>query len=166
MRGIFVEANLAMAHTNRRRGTLRPEGADLASLEALFRALADRTRLRIVGLLVGGEEVCVCDIHETLGIAQAKASRHLAYLRRSGLVVARKDGLWVHYRLATASDRVAAMILEAVRHGLGHLPAVERDRTRLERKTGCCLADRPATAGGFSCCPPAEDAGRSPRSPE
>lgn len=129
--------------------------AGLAPLETLFKALADQTRLRILGLLLGGE-VCVCDIHETLGIPQAKASRHLAYLRRAGLVAARRDGLWVHYRVAAPNDRVLRMILEAIGHGLGHLPAVEGDRSRLEKKTGCCATNRGVDALGFSCCAPPE----------
>jgi len=126
---------------------------DIAPLETLFKALADQTRLRILGLLLGGE-VCVCDIHETLGIPQARASRHLAYLRRSGLVAARREGLWVHYRLAAPADRVLRMIFDAIGHGLGHLPAVERDRARLEQKTGCCVTT--SVARGFSCCDPPE----------
>src|ERR1700752_1846813 len=73
----------------------------LPEMETLFKALADATRLRILGLLLTGE-VCVCDIHESLKIPQPKASRHLAYLRRSGLVDTRRDGLWVHYRLPAA----------------------------------------------------------------
>src|SRR6185436_9171875 len=77
------------------------------NLETLFKALADATRLRILGLLLTGE-VCVCDIHETLKIPQSKASRHLAYLRRSGLVETRRDGLWIHYRLGTFADPVMA----------------------------------------------------------
>ena len=124
---------------------------ELEPLEALLKALADRTRLRILGLLMGGE-VCVCDIHETLGIPQARASRHLAYLRRAGLVATRRQGLWVQYRLAAPDDKVLRMILEAIGHGLGHLPDVERDRSRLERKTGCCITGRVARAIGFSCC--------------
>jgi ArsR family transcriptional regulator len=133
----------------------RPEDTDLESLALFCRALADQTRLRIVGLLMGGGEICVCRIHETLGIPQAKASRHLAYLRRAGLVAARKEGLWVHYRLAPVSDRVAARVFEAVRHGLGHLPAVERDRIRLEQRTDCPTG-RLASAGGFPGCLPAD----------
>src|ERR1700685_641320 len=77
----------------------------LSDMEGLFKALADATRLRILGLLLTGE-VCVCHIHETLKIPQPKASRHLAYLRRSGLVNTRREGLWVHYSLADVSDPV------------------------------------------------------------
>ena len=75
-------------------------------LERLFQALADPTRLRIIGLLLDGE-VCVCDLHASLDISQPKASRHLASLRRAGLVAARRDGLWMHYRLAEPSDPVS-----------------------------------------------------------
>jgi ArsR family transcriptional regulator, arsenate/arsenite/antimonite-responsive transcriptional repressor len=108
------------------------EDRRLVSLETLFKALADRTRLRILGLLVNGE-VCVCHIHESLGIPQPMASRHLAYLRRSGLVAARKDGLWVHYRLADLPDPVLGAALSAAAHALSHVPAASRDRKRLAR---------------------------------
>src|SRR4029078_6880263 len=77
----------------------------LAELEHLFQALGDRTRLRILGLLTSGE-VCVCHLHESLKLRQPKVSRHLAYLRRAGLVETRREGLWVHYRLASLSDTV------------------------------------------------------------
>src|SRR4051794_6149906 len=75
----------------------------LEQLEEVFKALADRTRLRILGLL-GAGEICVCDIHSSLGLPQPTVSRHLAYLRKSGLVEWRKEGLWVHYRLATLNE--------------------------------------------------------------
>lgn len=129
---------------------------ETGSLETLFRALGDRTRLRILGLLVGGE-VCVCDIHESLKIPQPKASRHLAYLRRAGLVQARRKGLWVHYRVTPATDKVIDTILAAVAHSLGHVPAVARDRRRLEKRTGCCAPIAAIFSSTFACCaePPA-----------
>src|SRR6195256_3364576 len=112
---------------------------ELVKMEALFKALADATRLRILGLLLTGE-VCVCDIHESLKIPQPKASRHLAYLRRSGLVETRREGLWVHYRLGTTlADPMLAAIADAVRHALTHVDVVRRDADRLEKRTGCCL---------------------------
>src|SRR5512141_1007077 len=107
-------------------------------MEALFKALADVTRLRILGLLLSGE-VCVCDIHESLKIPQPKASRHLAYLRRSGLVATRREGLWIHYRLGTLADPVLAAIVDAVRHALAHSDTVQRDGERLQKRTGCCV---------------------------
>jgi ArsR family transcriptional regulator len=125
----------------------------LREMETLFKALADPTRLRILGLLLTGE-VCVCHIYESLKISQPKASRHLAYLRRSGLVETRRAGLWIHYSLAIPNDPVVAAISAAVQHGLTHVDVVRKDASRLERKTGCCLpaSDQPA---GQSCCQPA-----------
>ena len=121
----------------------------LDALETLFKALADTTRLRILGLLLTGE-VCVCDIHESLKIPQPKASRHLAYLRKAGLVEARREGLWMHYRLADLPDPLLQPIADTVRHALPPLDAVHKDAGRLQKKTGCCL---PAPAGsGLSCC--------------
>ena len=84
----------------------------LASMERLFQALGDVTRLRILGLLLTGE-VCVCHIHESLKVSQPKASRHLAYLRRAGLVETRREGLWIHYRLADGPDPVVAAVKQA-----------------------------------------------------
>src|SRR5580765_5278123 len=125
----------------------------LAQMEALFKALADATRLRILGLLLAGE-VCACDIHESLKIPQSKASRHLAYLRRSGLVETRRDGLWIHYRMGKLADPVLATIGDAVRHALTHLDAVHRYGERLQKRTGCCVPG-PGEVGAVSCCAPA-----------
>ena len=122
----------------------------ISSLETLFQALADTTRLRILGLLLNGE-VCVCEIHGALRIPQPKASRHLAYLRRAGLVATRRDGLWVHYRLADAPDPVLAAISDSVLHALTHIDTVNRDAVRLQKKTGCC-APEPAAQPDFACC--------------
>jgi ArsR family transcriptional regulator, arsenate/arsenite/antimonite-responsive transcriptional repressor len=102
----------------------------LGSLETLFKALADDTRLRILALLQSGE-ICVCDIHGSLGLPQPAVSRHLAYLRKAGLVQGRKDGLWVHYRLSPLPDPVLQTVMTAVNHALGHLDAGEKDRRRL-----------------------------------
>ena len=122
----------------------------LVEMESLFKALADATRLRILGLLLAGE-VCVCDIHESLKIPQSKASRHLAYLRRSGLVETRRDGLWIHYRLGKLADPVLATIGDAVRHALTHIDTVRRDGERLLKRTGCCVP-APGEVIGVSCC--------------
>jgi ArsR family transcriptional regulator len=125
----------------------------LIQMESLFKALADATRLRILGLLLAGE-VCVCDIHESLKIPQSKASRHLAYLRRSGLVETRREGLWIHYRLGTLADPVLVAISDAVRHALTHIDTVRRDGERLQKRTGCCVPT-PGKVGGVACCAPA-----------
>ena len=124
--------------------------ARLATMERLFQALSDVTRLRILGLLLTGE-VCVCHIHESLKVSQPKASRHLAYLRRAGLVDTRRDGLWIYYRLADSSDPVVAAVKQAVAHALGHMPGVQRDAQRLQRRNGCCLPAAPA-GSAYACC--------------
>ena len=129
----------------------------IAHLETLLKALADGTRLRILGLLTTGE-VCVCHIHESLKISQPKASRHLAYLRRAGLVLARRDGLWVHYRLASSADPVVSTIQLAVTHALGHVDAIRKDTERLQRQTGCGLPTD-ARAPSCACCEPAAGVG-------
>jgi ArsR family transcriptional regulator len=120
----------------------------LLSLERTFKALADVTRLRIIGLLRAGE-VCVCDIHGSLGLPQPAVSRHLAYLRKTGMVEGRKDGLWVHYRLAPLPDPVMQALLAAVTHAIGHLEAGDRDQKRLARRIDI---SPPEPAPRVRCC--------------
>lgn len=102
---------------------------------ALFRTLADRTRLRILRL-IGESEVCVCYFVEALQLSQPKISRHLAYLRRSGIVHARKDGKWVRYSIAFPSSPSAAAILREALAWAGEMPETGRDRARFA--TACC----------------------------
>src|SRR5438067_8010713 len=111
------------------------------SLEKLFRALADSTRLRLLNLM-NGREVCVCYFVEILKLSQPKISRHLAYLRRAGIVASRRDGKWMHYRLAQPNDSFAAGVLSAVRDWLVNDPAMQADRGRLLRL--CCSPTLPA----------------------
>jgi ArsR family transcriptional regulator, arsenate/arsenite/antimonite-responsive transcriptional repressor len=100
------------------------------ALHEVLKALADRTRLRILALLAAGE-ICVCHIHTALEVPQPTASRHLAYLKKSGLVEDRKVGLWKHYRLKPMSDAaVQAVVDSAVRAASGTV-AVSRDCCRL-----------------------------------
>jgi ArsR family transcriptional regulator, arsenate/arsenite/antimonite-responsive transcriptional repressor len=131
----------------------------LTEMETVFKALADTTRLRILGLLLTGE-VCVCHIHESLRISQPKASRHLAYLRKAGLVGTRRDGLWVHYRMAALPDVVLDTVQRTVAHALRHIDSVSKDIARLEKLTGCCL---PAETGAkaYACCGAEKQVGAS-----
>ena len=110
-----------------------PRLKDLDTLTTVYGALADATRLRILALLKDGE-VCVCDIHASLGVPQPTASRHLAYLRREGLVAARRSGVWMHYSLAPMADPVVAAVLAAALHALTHVQVVEKDQRRLQVK--------------------------------
>lgn len=121
----------------------------LERLEDLFKALADRTRLRILALLAAGE-VCVCNIHESLNLPQPTVSRHLAYLRRSGLVETRRDGVWMHYRLTPPAEQLAASIVDAALHAVGHIPAVGSDRKKLSKVAGLEIQTAPCCRPG--CC--------------
>ena len=78
---------------------MRKQTPPLDKLETVFKALGDSTRLRILALLAGGE-VCVCHIHDTIRVPQPTVSRHLAYLRRAGLVDTRRRGTWIHYQMS------------------------------------------------------------------
>ena len=98
--------------------------------DRLFRALADRTRLRILHLLDKGE-LCVCHIMDVLGTSQPNVSRHLIYLKRAGLVADRKQGLWRHYRLAPVKGVLHKRLLACVDGCLGEFPALREDDARL-----------------------------------
>src|SRR5262245_25832018 len=104
-------------------------------LSLLFRALADRTRLRLLNL-IGDGELCVCFCVEILGTHQPKISRHLAYLRRAGIVSARRQGKWMHYRLAQPADPAAQKILDEVRQWLRTDAYMQKERKELEKI--CC----------------------------
>ena len=112
--------------------TPAPTVKDLDALTRLYAALADSTRLRILSLLRDGE-ICVCHIHAGLDLPQPTVSRHLAYLRKSGLVDARRDGIWMHYRLRPATNPVMANVIETALHALTHSAARGRDGARLRR---------------------------------
>jgi ArsR family transcriptional regulator len=113
--------------------------------ELFFRALADPTRLRIINL-IGDQEVCVCFFVEILKTNQPKISRHLAYLRRAGIVAARREGIWMHYRISTPNDEHAAKVLSAVREWLVNDPAKQQDRKRLDKI--CCAPQLPVQLQG------------------
>ena len=119
-----------------------PETVDLARL---FAAFADPTRLRLLNLM-NGREVCVCYFTEILKQGQPKISRHLAYLRNAGLVIARRDGKWMHYRVARPEDPAAASILESVLASLKADPRMKSDLARLDN--ACCKVERFAALQG------------------
>lgn len=110
-------------------------------LVSFFQAVGDPTRLRIVNLLSAGE-LCVCYFVEILGDPQPKISRHLAYLRRAGVVDARRDGKWIHYRLARPADETRARLLDATLNAARDDRQMQRDRAALDR--ACCSPRQPA----------------------
>lgn len=106
-------------------------------VDLVFRAVADPTRLRILNLLRGGER-CVCELVEILRCPQPKASRHLGYLRRAGLVSVRKQGLWSYYRLSPARDSFHSKLLDCLATCCGDVPVMKRDARRLRKSSICC----------------------------
>jgi ArsR family transcriptional regulator, arsenate/arsenite/antimonite-responsive transcriptional repressor len=102
----------------------------------LFKAVADPVRLRLMNLLTAGE-VCVCHLYEALDLPQSTVSRHLAYLRKRGLVVGRKEGLWVHYRVAKPRGELHRSLMGCLGACSKEIEALTKDRQRLDRRT-CC----------------------------
>jgi ArsR family transcriptional regulator len=121
-----------------------PKTYDLA---LLFAALSDRTRLRLLNLM-DEREVCVCYFVEILGQSQPKISRHLAYLRRAGVVAARREGKWMHYRIVVPSHLGAARILRETIAVVGEEIAMQADLARLGE--ACCV---PAKAFALESAP-------------
>ena len=133
----------------------------VSRIDKVFRAFADRTRLRILHLLQDGE-LCVSDLitipglinvdfadvrtimssmGRALKIPQAKASHHLNYLRRAGLVEVRKEGLWCFYRLRPAQSQFHEKLLECLGHCFADVPGLAVDRKRaakVKASGGCC----------------------------
>jgi len=109
-------------------------------LETVFAALADRTRLRLLNLMSDGE-VCVCFFVEVLDEPQPKISRHLAFLRKAGLVSARRDAKWMHYSIAMPKHPTARAIFQQTLHALGNDPEMERERAALTK--ACCSTRAP-----------------------
>lgn len=110
-------------------------------IDLMFRAFSDRTRLRILSLLTPGE-LCVCDLVRVIAAPQPKISRHLAYLRKAGLVTSRKDGLWMHYALASPKGAFHRNLMECLACCFSEAPELARDRARLGKacraRGPCC----------------------------
>jgi ArsR family transcriptional regulator, arsenate/arsenite/antimonite-responsive transcriptional repressor len=114
-------------------------------MELLFKALADRTRLRLLNLMSEGE-VCVCFFVEVLGTNQPKISRHLAYMRRAGIVSARREGKWMHYSISTPPDEHAAHVFAEVLAWIREDREMQKDRARLVNL--CCAPRLPVRLQG------------------
>ena len=113
--------------------------------EAFFSALADRTRLRLLNLM-RSDEVCVCFFVEILKTNQPKISRHLAYLRRAGIVGARRQGPWMHYRIVEPPDEDASRVLKDTLAWIENDREMQRDRERLVKV--CCAPQLPVSIQG------------------
>ncbi len=120
------------------------------SVELMFRALSDHTRLRIMHML-GGGELCVCHIVGVLGVSQPKTSRHLAYLRKAGLVECRKQGLWCYYRWAEPASAFHARLLECLTACCQDLPELAGDSKRLPTQPPSCCVPAAAEPKASTC---------------
>jgi ArsR family transcriptional regulator len=105
------------------------------NMELFFQALGDKTRLRLLNLM-GDKEICVCYFVEILDQSQPKISRHLAYLRRAGIVEARRDGKWMHYRIVMPPNIGASQVLRQTLSWLKEEKAMQADLTRFSK--ACC----------------------------
>ena len=113
--------------------------------ERFFQALGDKTRLRLLNLM-GAQEICVCYLVEILGQSQPKISRHLAYLRRAGIVAARREGKWMHYRIVMPQNVGAAQVLRQTLAWLAEDRKMQADRARLSK--ACCSPKKFAALEG------------------
>lgn len=109
------------------------------NMERFFQALGDNTRLRLLNLM-GDQELCVCYFVEILGQPQPKISRHLAYLRNAGIVTARRDGKWMHYRIVMPPNEGAAQVLQQILQWLKEEKAMQSDRAKLTK--ACCMPEK------------------------
>jgi ArsR family transcriptional regulator, arsenate/arsenite/antimonite-responsive transcriptional repressor len=115
------------------------------SLERFFQALGDNTRLRLLNLMAD-QELCVCYFVEILNQPQPKISRHLAYLRSAGIVAARRDGKWMHYRIVMPPNEGATKLLRETLAWLKEERTMQADRARLSR--ACCAPEKFVTLQG------------------
>ena len=123
------------------------------NLERFFQALGDNTRLRLLNLM-GDQELCVCYFVEILNQPQPKISRHLAYLRNAGIVAARRDGKWMHYRIVMPPNAGAAKVLREILEWLKEEKGMQADRARLSK--ACCAPEKFVTLQGAPLPTPIE----------
>lgn len=137
--------------------TGKKAAASRFDFELFFNALSDRTRLRLLNLM-GDDEVCVCFFVEVLQTNQPKISRHLAYLKRAGIVETRKQGLWMHYRIAEIDNEDVRKILRDILDTISKDSEMQADRKRMinvccapELPSGVQGAPIPASLIGYNC---------------
>jgi ArsR family transcriptional regulator len=119
----------------------------MEQLAQLYKALSEETRIRIMMLLTQGE-LCVCDVQAVLDEPQSKVSRHLAYLKHSGLVSSKRVGVWMHYVIKETADGTCKAQLAFMEENLSRLPQFAADRKKLQefqKQKGCDALTPPAT---------------------
>ena len=103
----------------------------MQKLAQLFKALSDETRLRIVNLIIETGEICACDIQRVLGFTQTKVSRHLAYLKHSGILQDRRSGGWMLYSLVDADDPAKKILFKELGGLFQNEPTLQKDLDKL-----------------------------------
>jgi ArsR family transcriptional regulator, arsenate/arsenite/antimonite-responsive transcriptional repressor len=119
----------------------------MEQLAQLYKALSEETRIRIMMLLTQGE-LCVCDVQAVLDEPQSKVSRHLAYLKHSGLVSSKRVGVWMHYLIKETADGTCKAQLAFMEENLSKLPQFAADRKKLQefqKQKGCDALTPPTT---------------------
>ena len=116
---------------------------ELKGLVEQYQALGDENRIRILNLLVAKGELCVCDIQRVLDAPQARVSRHLAYLKNSGWVKDRREGLWMMYRVSESLNDIQKKEIEIIRSEFSNLPQLKQDLENLgikvqNKELACC----------------------------
>jgi ArsR family transcriptional regulator len=104
----------------------------MEQITQMFRSLSEEMRLRIIMLLIHGE-LCVCDLMAVLDEPQSKVSRHLAYLKHSGLLSSKRVGVWMHYSLKEPLDKISQAQLNFMKKQLAHQPLFEEDFKKMEK---------------------------------
>ena len=123
------------------RKKLRVSTPTVDDLDGVFKGFADPTRIRILSLLAAGE-LCVCDIVEILDLPQPAVSRHLAYLRRMGLVEVKRDLKFAYYRLAAAEHAVHQNLISCVRTCFRGIHSLDEERRKAEARVKARAAER------------------------
>ncbi|MCG8383858.1 MAG: metalloregulator ArsR/SmtB family transcription factor [Gammaproteobacteria bacterium] len=111
--------------------------ADINALAGLFKAFSEPVRLRIVSLLLDKGELCVCDLVSTLSLSQGVVSRHLAYLRNSGLVSTRREGVWVYYRMSAMAHEDVQPVLSFLQMKKHQVREMQADSAQLKSARTC-----------------------------
>lgn len=128
MQFTYVKANMTVVEPPTGRGGLPILQPGVDALDVLFKGFADPTRLRILNMLAAGE-LCVCDLVELLELPQPTVSRHLAYLRRSGLVTMTREWKFAHYRLAEPTHDVHGTLVACIRSCFAGIPTLDAERS-------------------------------------
>jgi len=107
-------------------------------LASLFKSLSEPVRLRILSLLLESEEICVCELVDTLKLPQSVVSRHLAYLRNNHLVTAKREGAWMYYQLNQTSGIDMTMLFQFINRCVETIPEMQNDRINLKANCSSC----------------------------